>query len=113
MTWYALARRRGKYNARAAKYNGQRYHSKREAEYAAELDLRVRAGELKSWRRQVKMPIVVNGSRICSYTIDFVETPPSGDEIYTEIKGFETPEWKLKWKLFEVVYPALKKQVIK
>jgi hypothetical protein len=31
----------------------------------------------------------------------------------TEIKGFETPEWRLKWKLFDALHPAWEKQVIK
>ena len=31
----------------------------------------------------------------------------------TEVKGFETREWRLKWKLFEACYPDRKKKVVK
>jgi hypothetical protein len=33
--------------------------------------------------------------------------------MYTEVKGFETAEWRLKWKLFEALFPHLDKQIIK
>lgn len=61
------------------------------------------------------MPIElrVNGELICTYKIDFVEIDMKDNETWTEIKGFETPEWRLKWKLFDALYPERKKQVIK
>ena len=33
--------------------------------------------------------------------------------MYTGIKGFETPEWRSKWKLFDAIHPEWKKQAIK
>jgi hypothetical protein len=106
-------KRQGKYNARSATYNGHTYHSEKEAAYAAELDLRVRAGELREWHRQVPIELAVNGHKICTYTIDFLEIDKNGGEMWTEIKGFETPEFRLKWKLFDALYPERDKQVIK
>jgi hypothetical protein len=32
--------------------------------------------------------------------------------MWTEVKDFETPEWRLKWKLFEALHPDWNKQVI-
>lgn len=71
------------------------------------------AGELSHWERQVPIDLVVNGYKIATYRIDFVEYDKNGGEMWTEVKGFETPEWRLKWKLFEALYPERDKQVIK
>lgn len=109
MTWPARA---SKFGAKRTEYNGRTYHSKREAQYAYELDLRVRAGELKEWRSQVPIDLVVAGRKICTYRIDFVEIDRKGRETWTEVKGFRTPDWELKWKLFEALYPNRAKQVI-
>lgn len=106
-------RRGSKYGAKRQDYNGHSYHSKKEAAYAQELDLRVKAGELKEWHRQIPIELRVNGTKICTYTIDFLEVDMNDNEIYTEIKGFETPEWRIKWALFDALYPDLEKQVIK
>ena len=40
-------RRGGKYNAKRTTYQGHTYHSAKEADYAAQLDLRIRAAD---WR---------------------------------------------------------------
>lgn len=109
MTWP----RRSKYGAIRTEYNGKKYHSKREAAYAQELDLRVRAGELTSWDSQYRIPLRVNGELVCHYVVDFVEHEAQGTDTYTEIKGMETQTFKLKWKLFEVLYPDLKKKIVK
>src|SRR5215475_11708938 len=45
--------RPNKYRAVPTQYGGVRYDSKAEAERAAQLDLMVRAGEVKFWVRQV------------------------------------------------------------
>jgi len=114
--WYYgnmyVQRRGSKFKNQTTLYNGHSYHSIKEANYARELDLRIRAGELKSWRRQVPIELRVNGQKICVYTIDFVETDKNDNEMWTEVKGFRTPEWMLKWKLFEALYPERDKQVI-
>lgn len=112
---YLQKRNFKKFGNQTAEYNGSIYHSIKEANYARQLDLRVRAknDSLKEWRRQVPVHLYVNGAKICTYTIDFVEIDDLGNEMYTEVKGFETPEWRLKWKLFDALYPDLEKQVIK
>ena len=93
-----------KYGAKSQTYDGLSYHSKKEAGYAQELDLRVKAKDIKSWRRQVKIPIEVNGFFICNYYIDFVITHNDGWEEWVEVKGFETEVWRLKWKLTEAIF---------
>jgi len=87
-------------------YNGVVYASKAEAVYASELDLRVKAREIKGWVRQRKFVLDVNGKHICNYIIDFEVFFMNGEFEFIEVKGHETPEWKLKFKLFEALYPA-------
>jgi len=99
-----IQKRQNKYGNVARDYNGTLYDSKKEAAYAQELDLRIKAGELKSWDRQVRISIDVNGKHICNYFIDFVLYHTDGLKEYVEVKGFETPVWRLKWKLFEALY---------
>lgn len=101
-----------KYGAIRMTYNGQTYASKKEAIYAQELDLRVRAGDLASWERQIPFDLVVEGVKVCRYVIDFLEIDKHGNKVYCEVKGFPTPEWKLKRKLFEALYPKLNYKVV-
>lgn len=87
--------------------------SKKEAQYAAELDLRIKAKDIKSWEKQYKIPIEINGKHICNYFIDFVITHLDGNKEYVEVKGMETEVWKLKWRLVEALHPDWKLTVIK
>ncbi len=75
-----------------------------EANYAAELDLRLKAKDIKGWKRQIRIPLEMNGYHICDYIIDFVVEHNDGTIEYTETKGYPDPIWKLKWKMFEAMY---------
>ena len=97
-------KRGNKYGAKSTIYNGVCYHSKKEAGYAQELDLRVRAKDIKSWERQVRIDLKVYGQHITNYYIDFVITHNDGSLEYVEIKGFSTETWRLKYKLFEAIF---------
>jgi len=115
-----------KYRNVKQEYNGVRYDSKKEAYKAYELDLLLKAGEIKGWDRQVRLSFnimyergrpVLTGERakdlkekgkvfwhLWDYLIDFVIYHNNGSIEYLEIKGLETPEWKKKWKLTEALY---------
>lgn len=80
-------------------YNGMWFQSKLEANYAMQLDFRIKAGEVKEWKRQHKIEIIVNDIKICNYFIDFVVTLANGSVQYVEVKGMEQEVWRLKWKL--------------
>lgn len=84
-------------------YNNEKYHSSFEAHYAQELDFRLKAGEIIRWERQVKISLDVFEKHVCNYFLDFVVYYPDGSKEFLEVKGWETPEWKLKWKLFEAI----------
>lgn len=87
-----------KYHNRLTEYNGVCYHSMSEADYARQLDLLQYSGEVSSWKRQVRIPIVVNGQKVCDYIMDFVINHEGYTEL-VEIKGFQTESFKLKKKL--------------
>lgn len=101
-------RRRSKYNARRTVYNGVTYDSRREAEVAAELDMLRRASDPKRCvidvQRQVRIPLVVNGQKICTHVLDFLVTYADGRKELVEVKGYETAVWKLKRKLLEATW---------
>lgn len=95
-----------KFHAKSTEYNGHVYHSKLEAAYAQELDLRVKAKDIKSWDRQVKLDLKVNGVHITNYYIDFVLHNNDGSREFVECKGLPTSEWKLKWALLEALFDS-------
>jgi hypothetical protein len=105
--------RLGKYNSKSAAYGGHLYHSLKEARYACELDIRVRSGELKSWKRQVPFVLCVNGDKLGRYYLDFLVEYPDGTLQAVEVKGYPAPlgEWKLKH--FKAQHPELDLQVIR
>ena len=96
-----------KYGAKKTVFGGFKYDSKKEARYAQDLDLMLKAGEIKSVQRQVRIPLDVNGYHIANYYIDFLVTHKDDSLEYVEVKGFETEVWRLKWKLFEALYGSL------
>lgn len=82
-------------------YGGYNYDSKFEASVAQDLDTQISAGAIKSYKRQVTIPLRAYGRRICNYRIDFVVTHNDETLEYLEAKGFATDLWKIKWKLLE------------
>lgn len=104
--------RNNKYGNRRAEYNGKFYHSKKEADYAAELDLRKKAGDILSWTPQHRLSLDINGHHICNYIIDFLVIDKTGEEQIHEIKGFATDLWKLKWALTEAIWGQKYKMVL-
>lgn len=93
-----------KYHAKSTQYNGITYHSKFEAAYAEALDLSLKKGDIDGWDRQVRLDLSVNGQHITNYYIDFIIFHNDGSREYVECKGFQTPEWLLKWRIFEAIF---------
>jgi hypothetical protein len=92
---------RGNFKAKPTAYNGRTYDSKAEARYAAQLDLRKRAGEVVMWLPQVPIPLV-GGTR---YVVDFVVFLADETVHFIDVKGVETPEFRLKKRQVEALYP--------
>jgi len=102
-----------KYRNIITEYRGRKYHSKFEAEYAMKLDWKLRAGEILDWKPQVKLPLIVQGVKICDYIIDFFTVDKNQKEEFIEVKGMETKDYKIKAKLARVLYPELNFVVVK
>ncbi len=100
--------RYSKYGAKSTQVDGITYHSKFEAAYADELRLRLMAKDIKSWERQVKLDLKVNGMHITNYYIDFIITHNDGSREFVEVKGFETEVWKMKWRILEATFEDFK-----
>ena len=98
---------RNKYKAVKQNFNGRTYHSKKEADYAAELEWRLKAGEISEYIPQHPLRLYVNEKKICNYFIDFKVVYPDGSIELVEVKGFETDVWRLKWKLTEALLDEL------
>lgn len=105
---------RPKYGNVKKSYCGHSYDSKAEAGYAQDLDLMVKAKEIEGYERQVTFNLYgKNGNKICGHRVDFVVTVNDGSKEVHEYKGFATPEWNLKRKLFEDNYPEIPYIVIR
>jgi len=102
-----------KYNAKTSTYNGRHYDSKLEAGYAMELDWMLKAKVIKSWEAQHKLDLRINDIHIANYYVDFVVVLLDGNWEYHEVKGYETPVWKLKWKMAMAIYGKEKFVLIK
>lgn len=89
--------RRHKYSACPTSHGGVRYASKAEASRAVELDLLIRAGDLKRIDRQVRIALGIAEN---VYVVDFVVTPMRGRPWAEDVKGYETPAFKRHKRLW-------------
>lgn len=97
-------KKRHKYGAIATIVDGIRFDSKKEARYYEQLKLRVQAGEVRYFLRQV--PIYLpGGTRL---VIDFLEFMAEGPERYVDVKGRETEAFKIKRREVEAAYPSIR-----
>jgi len=92
------------YNTKKREVCGKKYDSNFEAGYAQELELKLKAKEIKGFDTHVKIPLVVNKCIVADYYIDFVVYHKGGLVEYVETKGWATDVWKLKWKIFCALY---------
>ena len=90
--------RKPKYGNRKAVVDGAAYDSKGEARWYAQLELRQRAGEISDLRRQVRIPLVVQGQKVCVFVADAVWVE-AGVERVADFKGVDNPVAALKRKL--------------
>ena len=97
-------KRGSKYGNTITQYKGRNYHSRKEAEWAIVMDDRLKLGEITDWKSQFTLKLDINNEHICNYIIDFWAITKDGLEELTEIKGFETNEWKIKWRLAQALY---------
>jgi hypothetical protein len=106
--------RTSKYGAIKTEYNGVVYASKHEARVAADIELMRRSGTLVAVETQKSFELYgKGGNKICVHRPDFLLTFNDGHEEVWEAKGQETPEYRLKLKLFIDNYPQYDYFVVK
>ena len=99
-----------KYGAQRTEVDGITFASKKEARRYGELKLLERAGEIRNLELQPRFPLRVGDVLVCTYVGDFAYcTRPLpgalnvGEFVVEDAKGFKTPEYKLKAKLFKAL----------
>lgn len=92
---------RKKYGNHITHVDGIRFDSKREAKYYEQLLLRQAAGEVSYFLRQVAVHMP-GGTRL---VVDFQEHHADGSVHYIDVKGRETPVFRLKKREIEHHYP--------
>ena len=102
---YKYFSRKNKYNSKRTKYNDRYYDSTLEAAYAEDLDWRIKAREIKEVIPQFKISIDINNVHIANYYMDFKVELPDGRIEMHEVKGMETPIWRMKWRLAKALNP--------
>lgn len=95
-----------KYHAVKTEFMGRLYDSKKEANYAAQLQARKEAtdGDVLDWLEQV--PVRLKTIK-ATYRIDFQVFFRNGTTKFVEVKGAWTREARLKMNAFESEHPAL------
>ena len=93
--------REHKFNAVKTELNGINFDSKKEAKYYTELKLRMKAGEVIFFLRQV--PFDLPGK--VKYRIDFQEFHSDGTIHFVDVKGKKTDMYIAKKKIVEALYP--------
>jgi len=97
-----------KYRNVQTEYGGRQFMSKKEAEYAMQLDYMRKAtsprDKVVEWVPQVPFQVVLNGKKICKYIADFKVTYADGRVEIVDVKGVRTDVYRLKKKLVEAQY---------
>ena len=88
--------KKSKYNAKKTKVDGHAFDSLKEAIYYKELDLLLKAGEIKWFCLQ---PIFILSEGV-EYRADFIVCDKNNKVHIIDVKGFKTQIYKLKKKLF-------------
>lgn len=103
-------------NAKRTTFKGIPFKSKLEADYAHYLEILRLGKEVKSWEYEGKnccFRLIVNGFDVGGYTIDFKVVYTNGVIELVEVKGYETPIWRIRWKLLKACYPGENFKLIK
>lgn len=96
-----------KYRNKRVTVDGVTFDSVGEAARWAELKLLERAGHIRNLERQVRVPLVVNGVKVCAVVVDFAYF--EGERrVWEDHKSAYTrklPVWRIKAKLIAALYP--------
>lgn len=91
-----------KYRNKKITIDGMTFDSTGEYVRYGELSLLEQAGEIKNLQRQVRIPCIINGTKVFTYVADFVYLDTkTNQQTVEDFKGFETDIFKLKKKILE------------
>ena len=79
------------------------FDSKAEARRYQDLKLLFRGNEISDLELQPKFNLTAHGKAICRYVADF-RYKENGNTVVEDVKGIQTPVFKLKRKLFKAQY---------
>lgn len=106
-------RKPNKYRAVPTHVNGIRFASKAEARRYGELRLLERAGKIKDLVCQHRIRCLVNDLQVCDYVADFTYRDERGMARIEDVKGVQTPVFRLKKKLVEALHPGLTIELVR
>lgn len=93
-----------KYKAVKTIVDGFTFASKLEAKYYKIYSAMENAGVIKNLKMQTSLPFIFEGKKIFTYKPDFEYDDADGKHHYVDVKGMETPLFRLKKKLIEAQY---------
>lgn len=94
-----------KYGAIPTEVDGIRFASKAEARRYQDLRLMEMGGLIADLTLQPRLPLVVNGVKIGTYVADFRYLDHGhGKTIWEDVKGVETPVFRIKRKLVKALH---------
>ena len=109
-------RKGSKWGAKKVTFGGRLYHSKKEAGYAAQLELQKKATNPRDRVVEVKPQYIVDvyldgatltlehtTQRLFRIIPDFLVTFADGSQQVHEVKGAIIGDWMLKWRMLEAV----------
>ena len=98
--------RRPKYRNRKTVVDGLVFDSAKEARVYQALKVRERLGEIEQLTCQVTFPLHGrDGTKVCGYRADFTYVvKATGEFVTVDVKGFKTPIYNLKARLFRSNY---------
>lgn len=101
-----------KYNAKRTEVDGKKFHSKREAARYQELLLSEKANAINDLKLQPRFDLIAGITYVGDFS--YFEGPKERDHLVVEdVKGFETPEFKLKWRMAKYLYPHIQWRIVK
>ncbi len=110
--------RRNKYNNKKVIIDGIKFDSKQEGNYYDYLKQLKRAGIVERFELQPKFTLQEGFRkrgklfRAIDYKADFHVWLADGTDFVVDVKGFETPDFKIKRKLFEKRYKDLELKLV-
>jgi len=102
-----VKRHRHKFNAKPVEHDGIRFDSKKEGSRYEDLKLLKKAGQVLFFLRQVPFDLPGN----VKYRVDFQIFWNDGSISFEDVKGMRTPQYIMKKKMVESLYPVTIEEV--